>query len=171
MTREQFINILNEKGYSYDIKDNGTIRILSGDSKNIVDLESIESMPSDVEFTRTCGGVRLYKLKEIPSRVYFNNKSYVNLRDLEYIHTDVEFNNLAMVHLDSLKELTPNIKIYNDGYVNAKKVERISPDFEFHNTAQIYLSRFYTTTWGYSVAGISDARMVNLAIKKGLLQY
>jgi hypothetical protein len=76
-----------------------------------------------------------------------------------------------MVHLDSLKELTPNIKIYNDGYVNAKKVERISPDFEFHNTAHIYLSCFYTSTWGYSVAGISDARMVNLAIKKGLLPY
>ncbi len=168
MTREEFIDILDILGYGYEIVDE-RIRIISGNDKGIIDLGEIHHIPSDVEFTKDCGGVRLYELIELPPRVYFNNKSYVNLKSLEYINTDVEFNNVAMVHLDSLKELTTNIKFNNGGYVAAQKLEKISPDFEFNNKGHIFLPNFSTSSWGYSIEGVSNARIINFVIKKGLV--
>ena len=169
MTREEFIEYLESKGYEYDISGDSII-INRGDEKNIVSLELIDSIPSGVEFSKNCGGVRLYNLKELPPRVYFNNSSYVNLKSLEYIDTGVEFNNGAMVHLDSLKELNPNVKFNNGGYVAVKALEKISPYFEFNNSGNVYFNNFSTKTWDYSIDGISNTRLINFIIKKELFQ-
>jgi hypothetical protein len=168
MTREEFIILLESKGYDYDISGDSII-INRGDEKNIVSLELIDSMPSDVEFSKNCEGVRLYNLKELPPRVYFNNSSYVNLKSLEYIDTEVEFNNGAMVHLDSLKELNPNVKFNNGGYVAVNSLEKISQDFEFNNGGNVYFSNFNTKTWDYSIDGINSRRLLNFIIKKGII--
>ena len=170
MTREEFIILLESKGYDYDIS--GDLIIINGGDKkqNIVYLELIDSMPSDVEFSKNCVGINLYNLKELPPRVYFNNTSYVNLKSLEYINTEVAFNNGAMVHLDSLKELNPNVKFNNGGYVAVNSLEKISQDFEFNNNGNVYFSNFNTKTWGYSIDGINSGRLLNFVISKGLLE-
>jgi hypothetical protein len=170
MTQEEFIKVLESKGYEYDISGDSII-INEGDKKNnIVSLEKIDSMPSDVEFSKNCVGVRLNNLKELPPRVYFNNSSYVNLESLEYINTEVEFNNGAMIHLDSLKELNTNVKFNNRGYVAFNALEKISPDFEFNNDGNVYFRNFSTKTWDYSIDGINSTRLLNFVISKGLLE-
>lgn len=170
MTQEEFIILLESKGYDYDIS--GDLIIIDGEDKeqNVVYLELIDSMPSGVEFSKNCRGVSLDNLKELPSRVYFNNTSYVNLKSLEYINTEVAFNNGAMVHLDSLKELNSNVKFNNGGYVNLKSLEKISQDFEFNNNGNVYFRNFNTKTWGYSIDGINSRRLLNFVISKGLLE-
>jgi hypothetical protein len=170
MTRGDFIILLESNGYDYDIS--GDLIIINGGDKkqNIVSLEKIDSMPPGVEFSKNCGGVRLYNLKELPPRVYFNNTSYVNLKSLEYINTEVEFNNGAMVHLDSLKELNPNVKFNNNGYVNLKSLEKISPDFEFNNSKWVYFSNFSTYNWGCNIEGIDSKRLLNLMINKEIFE-
>ena len=157
MTQKEFIILLESKGYDYDIS--GDLIIIDGEDKeqNVVYLELIDSMPPGVEFSKNCGGVSLYNLKELPSRVYF-------------INTEVAFNNGAMVHLDSLRELSPNVKFNNGGYVNLKSLEKISQDFEFNNNGNVYFSNFNTKTWGYSIDGINSRRLLNFVISKGLLE-
>ena len=168
MTREKFIDLLESKEYDYDTS--GEVIIINGGAeRGIVSIEDIDSMPSDVEFSDKCGGVRLYNLKELPPRVYFNNTSYVNLKSLEYINTDVEFNNRSMVHLDSLKELNTNVKFNNGGYVSLKELEKISPDFEFNNGKWVYFSNFNTYNWGCNIEGVNVKRLLNMMIKGGII--
>jgi hypothetical protein len=98
MTREEFIQILDKKGYSsYKIEGDKIIVIHNG----YVDLESLETLPPGVEF-KNAWSVHLSSLKTIPPGVEFNNRGDVNLESLKTIHPGVEFNNRGDVYLDSL---------------------------------------------------------------------
>ena len=77
MTQEEFIEVLDEKGYSYKIE---------GD-KIIVTQE---------------GYLNFYSLTSLPPDVEFRNKGSVHLYSLTSIHPGVEFNNGGIVGLDSL---------------------------------------------------------------------
>jgi hypothetical protein len=76
MTREEFIEVLDQKPYSYKIE---------GD-KIVV----------------TGGYVNLKSLVTLPHGVVFNNKGDVDLDSLETLHPGVEFNNIGWVWLESL---------------------------------------------------------------------
>lgn len=79
MTREEFIKILDEKGYSYEIIGDK----ISVDFKHGYDinLESLETIPPNVEFNNYAS-VWLDSLKSIPPSVKFNNHGGVYLKSL-----------------------------------------------------------------------------------------
>ena len=78
MTREEFIKVLDEKGYSYKIKGDKIVVT----HKGYVNLKSITSLPPGVEFNNK-GTVYLDSLKSLPPGVEFNNKGeLVNLSSL-----------------------------------------------------------------------------------------
>ena len=77
MTREEFIQILDEKGYSYEIVGD---KIVVTYDKSVY-LDSLKTLPPDVEF-KNGGGVYLNSLKTIHPGVEFNNKGIVNLNSL-----------------------------------------------------------------------------------------
>ena len=97
MTREEFIQILNEKGYSYNLEGNKIVVTYGGyvnlssletlplgvvfKGEKSVDLESLKTLPPDAEF-RNGKDVLLGSLKTIPPGVVFDNGSSVWLRSL-----------------------------------------------------------------------------------------
>ncbi len=97
MTREEFIKILKEKGYSYKIE--GDNLVVTHDWN--VNLNSLVTLPSGVEF-RNEGNVNLNSLVTLPSGVEFRNEGDVDLRSLKTISHGVEFRNEGDVNLNSL---------------------------------------------------------------------
>ena len=77
MTQEEFIAILDEKRYSYEIK--GDKIIVTGEWD--VYLHRLTSLPSCVEF-RNRGSVNLKSLTSLPPDVVFKNRGDVNLKSL-----------------------------------------------------------------------------------------
>ena len=77
MTREEFIKVLEEKGYSYEMERNKIVVTHEG----TVYLNSLETLPSGVEF---------------------RNGGYVFLDSLKTLSPGVEFRNVGSVHSDSL---------------------------------------------------------------------
>ena len=88
MTREAFIEVLDEKGYSYEIEGDKLIVTEEGE----VFLGFIETIPPDVEF-RNAGKVSFVELETLPSGVVFRNAGHVYLKSLETIPPGVEFKN------------------------------------------------------------------------------
>ena len=74
MTREEFIKVLDEKGYSYEIEGD---RIIVTHNWH-VDLQSLTSLPPGVEF-KNGGDVDLRSLTSLPPGVVFKNGGYVYL--------------------------------------------------------------------------------------------
>ena len=77
MAREEFIKVLEEKGYPYEIEGNKIVVTCDGD----VDLESLETLSPGVEF-RNNGYVFLNSLKTLPPGVEFNNGKGVVFKSL-----------------------------------------------------------------------------------------
>ena len=77
MTREKFIEVLDEKGYSYEIEGDKLVVTHEGG----VDLESLTSLPPGVVF-RNEGFVDLNALTSLPPGVVFENRRGVYLRAL-----------------------------------------------------------------------------------------
>ena len=97
MTQEEFIEVLDEKGYSYEIEGDKIVVTHEGH----VYFESLTSIPTGVEF-KNGGSVLLNLLTSIPTGVEFNNEGPVNLRSLTSISPGVEFRNKERVYLKSL---------------------------------------------------------------------
>ena len=79
MTREKFIQVLDEKGYSYEIE--GEKIIITDKNGGDVLLESLKTIPPGVEF-KNKGDVYLYNLTTLPAGVEFKNKGTVRLDSL-----------------------------------------------------------------------------------------
>jgi hypothetical protein len=77
MTREAFIKVLDEKGYSYEKRGNKIVVTHEGH----VELESLTSLPSRTEF-RNRGYVYLDSLTSLPSDVVFGNGREIYLDSL-----------------------------------------------------------------------------------------
>ena len=88
MIREEFIQILDKKKYSYNIEGDKIVVTYKGS----VDLKALESLPSGVEFNNKVS-VHLNSLTSLPPGVVFNNKGSVYLRSLTSLPPGVEFNN------------------------------------------------------------------------------
>ena len=97
MTREEFIKVLDEKGYSYKIEGDKIVVTEDGG----VHLASLTSLPPGVQFNNE-GFVYLDSLKSLPPGVVFNNKGYVSLESLTSLPPGVQFNNEGFVDLESL---------------------------------------------------------------------
>ena len=97
MTREEFIEVLDEKGYSYKIVGDKIVVTHHW----YVDLRDLTSLPPDVEF-RNEGDVGLNTLTSLPPGVEFRNKGDVWLQSLKTIPPVVEFKNGDDVYLNSL---------------------------------------------------------------------
>ena len=96
MTREEFIVVLEEEGYSY-IEEGNKLVVTYG----YVDLSSLQTLPPGVEF-KNVGYVNLYSLKTLPPGVVFKNGGDVYLYSLKTISPGVEFKNGGNVLLESL---------------------------------------------------------------------
>ena len=92
MTREAFIKVLDEKGYSY--RAEGTKVIVT--HKGNVDLRDLTSLPPGV---------------------VFKNEAVVNLNSLGLLSPDVDFKNWTHVYLGSLISLPPEVEFRNGGSV------------------------------------------------------
>ena len=77
MTREAFIEILKEMGYSYEMEGDKILVTHHGS----VDLDSLETLPPGVHF-KNGGSVHLGSLETLPPGVEFKNRGYVWLRSL-----------------------------------------------------------------------------------------
>jgi hypothetical protein len=77
MTQEEFIEILKEKDYSYEIEGDNIVVT----HKWTVHLNSLTSLPSGVEFNNA-GIVYLNSLTSLPSGVEFRNGGDVNLNSI-----------------------------------------------------------------------------------------
>ena len=100
MTQEEFIEVLDEKGYSYKIEGDNLV-VTSGDLYGNVDLQSLTSLPPGVEF-RNGGFVALEALTSLPPGVEFKNGGHVYLQSLTSIPPVVEFRNKGSVNLSYL---------------------------------------------------------------------
>ena len=146
MTREEFIQILDEKGYSYEIK---------GDKLVI---------------TRNLN-VMLGSLKTLPTGMVFNNGGDVLLYSLETLPPGVEFNNGEDVYLNVLKTIPPGVEFNNGGYVFLDSLKTIPPGVEFNNGGDVYLDSligYYFHEWKDNVEGISPNTLLNGMIKRGV---
>jgi hypothetical protein len=88
MTREAFIEVLEEKRYSYKL-EGGKIVVTS---RGGIDLNYITSLPEEVVF-KNGGDVFLNAIKNLPSGIEFGSDGDVFLDSLISITPGVEFRN------------------------------------------------------------------------------
>jgi hypothetical protein len=88
MTQEEFIKILDKKGYSYKIEGDRIVVTYEGN----VDLESLTSLPPSVVF-KNGGAVDLEGPTSLPPGVVFKNRGNVYLSSLTSISPGVKFEN------------------------------------------------------------------------------
>ena len=148
MTREEFIKILDKKGYSYEIEGDKIVVTEDGD----VDLYSLPSLPPGVEF-KNGGFVDLQSLTSLPPGVTFKNKGYVNLRSLTSISPGVVFNNVGVVNLRSLTSISPGVEFKNGGNIRLDSL--IGGKFD---------------EWAGNIEGIDSKRLLNMMIKQGVFE-
>lgn len=97
MTREEFIEILDDKGYSYVIEGDKIVVT----NEDTVYLNTLTSLPPGVEF-KNRGLVSLVSLETLPPGVVFENMGSVWLESLTSLPPGVEFRNGKGVNLNSL---------------------------------------------------------------------
>ena len=147
MTREEFIEILDKKRYSYEIE---------GD-KIVVTHK---------------GGVYLNSLTSLSPGVVFENGGSVNLDRLTSLPTGVEFKNEWSVYLRALTSLPPGVVFKNGWHVYLRYLTSLPSDVEFRNGGDVsldYLLGGNFTKWKGNIKGIDSKRLLNKMISIGLL--
>jgi hypothetical protein len=149
MTREEFIEVLDNEGYSYKI-EGGKVIVTH---KEGVDLYSQTSLPPDVVF-KNRGDVDLYVLTSLPPGVEFRNRGHVYSNALTSISPGVVFKNRGGVWLNSLTSLPPGVEFKNGG-------------------KGIYLGLLiggWFRDWKGNIKGIDSKRLLNSMISKGVFE-
>ena len=117
MTKEEFMEILEDKGYYY----NGEGESIVVDHKGNLDLSDLEEIPSGIEFSNR-GYISLDSLKVVPPGVKFDNSGNVWLNSVESLSPDTYFGQLTdEVFLTSLKRIPPGVTFEN-GSVGLKSI-------------------------------------------------
>ena len=148
MTREEFVEVLKGKGYSYEIQ--GDKIIVTGG-----------------------GGVNLYSLTSLPPGVEFRNRGDVYLEALTSLSPGVEFRNGGHVDLSSLTSLPPGVEFRNRGYVNLYSLTSLPPGIVFKNVGNVYLKALiggWFNEWNGNIEGIDSNTLLNLMIKQGVFE-
>jgi hypothetical protein len=99
VTREEFIEILDKKGYSYEIQGDRIVVTHKGD----VFLNALTSLPPGVVFENE-RLLDLGSLISISPGVVFRNGGYVGLNSLTSLSPGVEFRNKGSIILGFLSE-------------------------------------------------------------------
>jgi hypothetical protein len=97
MTQEEFIKVLDDNGYSYEMEGNKIVVT----NEDTVYLNTLTSLPLGVEF-KNRGLVSLVSLETLPPGVVFDNMGSVWLESLTSLPPGVEFRNGKGVNLNSL---------------------------------------------------------------------
>jgi hypothetical protein len=97
MTQEEFIEVLDDNGYSYEMEGNKIVVT----NEDTVYLNTLTSLPPGVEF-KNRGLVSLVSLETLPPGVVFENMGSVWLESLTSLPPGVEFRNGKGVNLNSL---------------------------------------------------------------------
>lgn len=158
MTREGFIQVLEEGSYSYKIEGDKIV-VLTGTSN---------------EFTYHIF-VDLRSLKSLPPGVVFKNRGDVHLESLKSLPPGVEFKNGGHLHLESLKSLPPDVQFrtWDEGMVYLNSLTSIPPEVQF-STASVRLDSIvgdeWFSQWKGNIKGINSRRLFNLMIKQGVFE-
>lgn len=100
MTREEFIEALEQEGFRFEI--NGDRIIIYGGpyewNPGFIDMEGITSIPDNVEFMNE-GDLNLNSLTKIPKGTEFINSGEIFLDKVTSIHPDAIFNNSGKIFL------------------------------------------------------------------------
>ena len=148
MTREEFTNVLDDYGYSYEIEGDRIIVTY----KEGVWLDALTSLPPGVEFNNSVG-VYLESLTSLPPGVEFKNGEDVYLNALTSLPPGVEFKNGGDVDLRSLTSLPPGVVFKNGGYVYLG----------------LLIGRWFED-WTGNIEGIDPKDLFNLMIKQGIFE-
>jgi hypothetical protein len=81
VSREEFIKVLDSKGYSYEIEGDRIVVTHKGQLLTGITLRFLTSLPSGVEF-RNKGDIFLDALTSLPLGVEFKNGGTVRLKSL-----------------------------------------------------------------------------------------
>lgn len=108
------------------------------------------------------------KITEIGYGVEFNNKENINFSNLEYIDTDVIFNNEGYVSL-SIESIDTNVTFSNNGKVILPKLTSITNEVTFTNKGNISLPKIeklpsglkFNNTDAISLINIKDNNSIN----------
>ena len=159
MTREEFIQVLEEGSYSYKIEGDKIV-VLTGVSNGFIYQIF----------------VNFKSLKSLPPGVVFKNERDVNLGSLTSLPPGVEFKNGGDVHLESLKSLPPDVqfKMCDDGVVYLSSLTSIPPEVQF-STAAVRLDSIiggdvWFSQWKGNIKGIDPKRLLNFMISKGIFE-
>jgi hypothetical protein len=145
MTKEEFIEELDRKKYSYEIEGNKIV-VIGG----YVQLESLTSLPPGVEF---------------------RNRGDVYLRSLTSLSPDAVFKNVGNVWLRSLTSLPPGVEFRNGGSVDLGSLTSLPPGVEFNNRGGVWLKSLIRggfQDWEGNIKGIDSKRLLNFMISKGV---
>ena len=145
MTGEEFIEILKERGYSYEEEGD---RIIV-----------------------THRGYVYLDRKTLPPGVEFKNGGHVWLKNLETLPPGVAFKNDSGVILSHLKTLPPGVAFKNGGGVNLSGLETLPPGVEFKNDGDVGLKGIlgrWLNRWEGNIEGVENKRLLNLMISKGV---
>jgi hypothetical protein len=147
MTREEFINILEKKGYPFEDKGD---RLFVGREFDCLDID-------------------LSRVRSIPPSVIFRNGGSVNLNSIEEIPSGVEFRNLMRVSLHSLRRrIDPSVRFRSSLIVVSPLLGCDSFIVEGGEDGEIvsYMNSF--TSFSLGVCGIDDKKVLNHMIELGL---
>ena len=186
MTREKFIEILEDKGYLYEIEGDKLIVSCNTKGRHVY-LTKIKSLPSNVVFDATCGkveldslikipngvefhnrgGCDLFKVKEISQGIVFNNSDYVSMGSLKNLpeNTDVIFKNGGSIEFGSLDTLPSNIEFNNWERINLGAVTSIPSDVKFNNRGEVSMDKL--RRGGVGIKGV-NRNLFRLMVKKGM---
>ncbi len=153
MTREEFIEILDKKSYSYKIEGDKLVVTYNGN----IFLNSSKTISPGVEF-KNKGNVYLDSLETIPPGVEFKNKGNIFLNSLKNISHGVEFKNDGNIFLNSSKTISPGVEF------------KTVPGKFFLNGGSVYLPLIggWFDEWSGNIEEIDRHRLLNLMIKRGL---
>ena len=149
MTREEFIKVLEEKGYPFK-EEGGKIIVTYSVDYGYVNLSHLPSIPPGVIFDNT-GSVNLEGIDIIPEGTVFTNGGEVFLDGLETISSGVVFNNRKFIYLPSVKSISPAIEF--NSYGNIYLISLIGGWFEH---------------WRGNIDGIQPNRLLNKMISLGI---
>ena len=142
MTREEFIKVLGEKGYSY--------------SSNMLSI-IINNMDH----------VGLEALTELPEGIEFNNEGDVYLEGLTGLPEGIEFNNMGDVYLEGLTGLREGVKFKNGGHVYLGALTRLPEVMKFNNKGHVWLKNINTrNSIICKVSGVDAKRMMMVLVNK-----
>jgi hypothetical protein len=150
MTREAFIEVLKEKGCSYEIEGN---KIVVTGEWNI--------------------GFALPPLYSLPPDVVFKNGGDLYMKNLTSLSPGVEFKNGGDLHIKNLTSLPPDVVFKNGREVWLGSLTSLPPGVEFKNGEGVWLRDLiggWFNEWKGNIEGIDSKRLLNAMISLGLFE-